>query len=85
MMVLDELSEVDEVDEVTFTNHSPEAISLPNPEYLALHVAFARVLYASAVGEYFDSILRDEEEVMASDGFTDIEPLVRKLSQIPVH
>jgi hypothetical protein len=62
---------------VTFRDESKNNIDLPDPEILALHAAFCGVFYASAAGEYFDTIHRDTGSlrVMSTDGSTDLYPI----------
>ena len=72
---------------MTVTDHSGKDIPLPDSRYLAIHAAFARVLHASAAGEYYDEVFRAEEivPVLASDGSTNVALLMSKLSLISVH
>ena len=35
----------------------------PNPMYIAIHAAFAKVLHLSAAAEYVDALFRDDEEL----------------------
>ncbi|KAF8515758.1 hypothetical protein BU17DRAFT_93153 [Hysterangium stoloniferum] len=56
---------------------STSGISPPDPRYLAIHAAFAKVLRASGAAEYLESIFRDQEEIaIARDGSTDISSLL---------
>jgi hypothetical protein len=54
---------------VTFTSTNP-AFALPDPCYLRIHAACARVANLSGAGEYVDRIFRDMEDtrVLASNG-----------------
>ncbi|KAK0496638.1 hypothetical protein EDD18DRAFT_1163175 [Armillaria luteobubalina] len=63
------------------------SIASPDSHLLAIHAAFAKVLYACAgAGGHFDSVLRDMEEVkvLSSDGGTDIGPLLSSRLAISV-
>ena len=53
---------------VTFTTQSN--LPLPNPRYLALHAACAKVAHLSGGGEYIDTVDRDRDttRVLARDG-----------------
>ncbi|KAF8576968.1 hypothetical protein K439DRAFT_1365874, partial [Ramaria rubella] len=54
---------------VTFTSmHS--SLPLPDPRYLALHAACAKVAHHSGAGEYIETVYRDMDsaEVLASNG-----------------
>jgi hypothetical protein len=55
--------------DVTFTSTSSQ-LALPDPRYLALHAACARVIKFSGVSGYIERILRDAEEtrVLSEDG-----------------
>ncbi|EUC55802.1 hypothetical protein RSOL_136530 [Rhizoctonia solani AG-3 Rhs1AP] len=55
---------------VQFTTPDAERLPLPDPRYLAIHAACAKVLHASGIGEHIDQVLRDYEElpVLATDG-----------------
>jgi hypothetical protein len=67
-------------DQVEFTSHHP-ALPLPNPTYLALHAACAKVAHLSGAGEYIEKTMRDLEEisVLSEDG-SSAELLKRALS-----
>src|SRR5882672_2348619 len=41
---------------VKFENKYKEHIELPNPKFLIIHAAVAKVLHASGVGEYLDFV-----------------------------
>lgn len=58
---------------VTFSTPDPERLPLPDPRYLALHAACARVAHMSGAAEYIDRIFREMEEtgVLANDGGSD--------------
>ena len=49
------------------TNHN---LPPPDPRYLKLHAACAKVAHLSGAGEYIDNVLRDTEttRVLAKDG-----------------
>ncbi|KAG9018580.1 hypothetical protein FRB90_011302 [Tulasnella sp. 427] len=55
--------------QVTLTSTDP-SIPLPNPHYLKIHAACAKVAVRSGVGEYLEAVLEEEEErpVLRSDG-----------------
>lgn len=38
-------------------------VAPPNPEFLRIHAAFAKVLHACGAAEYFQKLQRDAEEV----------------------
>ncbi|GJJ15819.1 hypothetical protein Clacol_010097 [Clathrus columnatus] len=63
-----------------------EGIAIPNPKLLAIHAAFARVLYASGAGRYFDQIWRDAESmgVLSPDGTSDIGYITCSLQMLAV-
>jgi hypothetical protein len=54
---------------IIFTSTYP-VFALPNPHYLLVHAACARVANLSGAGEYIDRILRDIEDtqVLATNG-----------------
>ena len=54
---------------VTFKSTRLEALTLPEPRYLAWHASCARVLHLSGAGEYIEQVRREEQElpVLASD------------------
>ncbi|EIM91014.1 uncharacterized protein STEHIDRAFT_152697 [Stereum hirsutum FP-91666 SS1] len=56
--------------QVDFTTSDPVKRPLPDPRYLKLHAACARVAHLSGAAEYIDQILREEEvtKVLAVDG-----------------
>lgn len=56
--------------QVDFTTSDPVKRPLPDPRYLELHAACARVAHLSGAAEYIDQILREEEvtKVLAFDG-----------------
>lgn len=56
---------------MTFLDHSNSNIPLPNPDFLKIHANFARVLYASGAGAYFDYVWKNDAHVNG-DGSTDI-------------
>ena len=49
-----------EVD-VEFRTQEESSIEPPNPQYLKVHAAFAKVLHISGAAEYVESIERDAE------------------------
>ncbi|CAE6411930.1 unnamed protein product [Rhizoctonia solani] len=55
---------------VQFTTPDAERLPLPDPRFLAIHAACAKVLHASGMGKHIDRVLRDYEEtpVLATDG-----------------
>lgn len=55
---------------MTFTTIDNEKLPLPSREYLAIHAACAKILHLSGAAEYFDTVMRDMEEVvvLAEDG-----------------
>lgn len=70
-----------------FIDHSNVSINLPNRRYLELHATFAKVLYTSAAGEYFEKVFRDRERIgaLATDGSSDLSALVYGLLQLAAH
>jgi hypothetical protein len=48
---------------VVFADNSGRGIPLPDPRYLAVHAAFAKVLHSSGVGKYFFQSQDKEGEV----------------------
>ena len=55
--------------QVTFRSDDP-SLPPPNPRYLALHAACAKVAFMSGAAEHIDMIMRDIEDikVLAADG-----------------
>ncbi|KIJ36880.1 hypothetical protein M422DRAFT_34049, partial [Sphaerobolus stellatus SS14] len=74
-------SQFDEFDNINVDFRSNSGIPPPDPRYLALHAAFAKVLFASGAGEYIERYYRDQAElgVLASDGSTDVSILLSRL------
>ncbi|KAJ1299318.1 hypothetical protein OPQ81_000001 [Rhizoctonia solani] len=68
---------------VTFTTTRSE-YDLPDPRFIAIHAACAKVLHASGMAEFIDRIIRDLEElkVLAEDGSSDV--LFHALSGIAI-
>ncbi|CAA7265221.1 unnamed protein product [Cyclocybe aegerita] len=58
---------------ISFSTPDPERLPLPDPRYLAVHVACARVAHMSGAAEYIHKVLRDMEEtdVLRNDGPSD--------------
>ena len=56
--------------QVQFTTPDPNDYPLPDPRYLALHAACARVAHLSGAAEYIEMISRDLEDVkvLANNG-----------------
>ncbi|KAG8833546.1 hypothetical protein FRC17_010517 [Serendipita sp. 399] len=56
--------------EVQFSTLDVETMPLPNPNYLVLHAACAKIAYISGVGKLLDDLERQGEDlnVLASDG-----------------
>ncbi|KDQ10605.1 hypothetical protein BOTBODRAFT_163721 [Botryobasidium botryosum FD-172 SS1] len=54
---------------IVFTTDRPD-VPLPNPHYLAVHAACAKVVHASGVAEVIDKVLRGLEDlpVLSNDG-----------------
>jgi len=54
---------------VQFTSSSPD-MALPDPRYLALHAACARIAHVSGAAAYIDALREEWEEttVLSSDG-----------------
>ncbi|KAI6033299.1 hypothetical protein EDC04DRAFT_2897936 [Pisolithus marmoratus] len=55
---------------VTFSTPNPEKYPLPNPTYLAIRAACAKVAHLSGAGEYIEKVFRRMEDtrVLAEDG-----------------
>jgi hypothetical protein len=68
---------------VTFIGQA--GLPLPNPRYLALHAACARVAHLSGAGKYIDAFYRDVETtlVLAKDG-SSAKLLAEALSSIHI-
>jgi hypothetical protein len=64
--VLSDYKQVPRYVNFTTTTNYP----LPNPEYLKIHAACARVAHLSGAGECMDKVIKDANEipVLASDG-----------------
>ena len=58
---------------ITFHSADPQ-IPLPDPRYLAIHAACAKVCHASGAAEVIEKMLREYEEipVLATDGSSNI-------------
>ena len=56
--------------QVRLTTPDPNNYPLPNPYYLALHAACARVVHLSGAAEYIEMVFRGMEDtkVLATDG-----------------
>jgi len=59
-------------EEIEFTTADP-MIALPDPKLISIHTAFAKVLYASAAGDYLDYTWDslEDQSTLASDGSSD--------------
>ncbi|KAF8889169.1 hypothetical protein CPB84DRAFT_1733076 [Gymnopilus junonius] len=59
--------------QIELTTPDPVEYPLPDPRYLRLHAACARVAHLSGAGEYIEKALRDIEDigVLANDGGSD--------------
>ncbi|KAF8529181.1 hypothetical protein BU17DRAFT_80370 [Hysterangium stoloniferum] len=56
---------------------SMSGVSPPDPQYIAIHAAFAKVMGASGAAEYLECILRDQEDIVSAfDGTADISSLL---------
>jgi hypothetical protein len=57
-------------DEVQFNTSDPKEMPVPNPRYLRLHAACAKIAYISGVGDLMDQwdYEIDNMDVLASDG-----------------
>jgi hypothetical protein len=57
-------------DEVQFVTSDPKEMPVPNPLYLRLHAACAKIAHMSGMGELIDHWENelDEMDVLASDG-----------------
>ncbi|KAF8877656.1 hypothetical protein CPB84DRAFT_1794761 [Gymnopilus junonius] len=68
--------------DIVFTTPDEERLPVPDPRYLALHAACARVAHLSGAGEYIDEVLCDLETtgVLAPHGNSDVlyHALVRR-------
>ena len=74
------LSEMD----VEFPTLEASSIEPPNPEYLKVHAAFARVLHLCGAADYIESIERDAdmEGTLRLDGETDFASYLQ--SKFPI-
>jgi hypothetical protein len=56
--------------QVQLTTPDPNNYPLPDPRYLAIHAACARVAHLSGAAEYIEMVFRDMEDikVLASNG-----------------
>ena len=68
---------------VTFTSH--DNAPLPDPHYLALHTACAKVAHLSGAGQHIDSVDRDIDTtpVLARDGSSS-RVLVEAITRIAI-
>jgi len=59
---------------ITLTTPDPLTLPLPDPRYLALHAACARVVHLSGAMAYINKVLSDLEEigVLSSDRSSDV-------------
>ncbi|KAF9513329.1 hypothetical protein BS47DRAFT_1485733 [Hydnum rufescens UP504] len=69
---------------IVFTSSDP-LLPLPNPRYLEMHAAAAKVAHLSGAAEYIERTLRDLEEVkvLSADGSS--AELLKSALQISVH
>lgn len=58
---------------LTFTTPDASRYPVPDPRYLAIHAACAKVVHYSGAGDYIEKILCDIEEmgVLANNGCSD--------------
>ncbi|KAH9171032.1 hypothetical protein EDB89DRAFT_1973706 [Lactarius sanguifluus] len=76
-------SEVD----VEFPTLEASSVEPPNPEYLKIHAAFAKVLHLCGAAEYIESVERDAETegTLRMDGETDFASYLRSKIPVTVH
>ncbi|KIJ53448.1 hypothetical protein M422DRAFT_25327, partial [Sphaerobolus stellatus SS14] len=79
-------SDFGQLNEIHVDFSSNSGVLPPDPRYLAIHAAFAKVLFASGAGEYIERYYRDQAElgVLASNGSTDVSILLSRLNMINV-
>jgi hypothetical protein len=67
-------SDVVQIGQVVTFRTTNEMLKLPDPRYIALHAACARVIHTAGMGQHLDQILRDQEElsVLPEDGSSDV-------------
>lgn len=67
-----------EVD-VEFPTLEESNVEPPNPAYLKVHAAFAKILHLSGAAEYIESVERDVEmeDTLRPDGRTDFASYLR--------
>ncbi|KIJ37897.1 hypothetical protein M422DRAFT_259513 [Sphaerobolus stellatus SS14] len=63
---------------------SETSIPPPDPRYLAIHAAFAKVFKAAGADEYINKYFWDHDQmgVFASDGSTDVSPCYRNFTKL---
>ena len=60
--------------DVEFRTEHESGVNPPDPEFIKIHAAFARVLYKSGAGQYFNKVEYDAEELgeLSTDGKSDL-------------
>ncbi|KAJ6482150.1 hypothetical protein C8R47DRAFT_1134097 [Mycena vitilis] len=71
--------------DVTFLSKAITGVDPPDPDLIAIHAAFARVLHFCGVAEYFDDIERQREEgtTLRMDGTTDFGAILQAGLMVP--
>jgi hypothetical protein len=62
---------------VTLRSHDGR-YAAPNPKFLQVHAAVARILHLTGAGEYIEKVLRERKAIsyLATDGSTDVGRLL---------
>ncbi|KAJ7201326.1 hypothetical protein GGX14DRAFT_465090 [Mycena pura] len=63
---------------VEFRNEEVSGVEPPDPDFIRIHAALAKVLYLCGAGEHFDDVERDAEcaTTLRADGTTDFGSLL---------
>jgi len=59
---------------VEFRTEAESTVKPPDPQFIAIHAAFSRVLYLSGAADYFDKVEDDAEQLgqLSTDGKSDL-------------
>jgi len=73
--------------DVEFRTLQQSSVEPPNPDFLRVHAAFAKVLNLCGAAEYFESVERDAERnvTLRLDGGTDFGILLMSRAVVMAH
>ena len=73
--------------DVMFPTLEESSVEPPNPDYLKVHAAFAKVLHLSGAAEYIESVEREAEMngTLRMNGETDFGSYLRSKLAVPVY